>query len=165
MLTLKSCESPTSHTCPSCSRRVPLPIGPRSSLDQAKRTFQVIFLLAREHLLGLFYVNFQFNQCLTFYVNWKDHFEYGQGNFWPKSGFYVFQDQLNQKYGLLRITEKNREQRKLVSCLIFIFPGPWKRETCLKMKYIPIKFPKKVLFIGAIYFIGLLLRFTSHSPA
>ena len=131
-------------------------------------------------------LNFKSNQCLFFFVNWKDHLEYGLGNivkphyfppmlmwiqtvylnsiFWPKSGFYVFQDQLNQKYGLLGITKK-WEQRKLVSCLIFIFPGPWKRETCLKMKYIPIKFPKKVLFIGAIYFIGLLLRFTSHSPA
>ena len=58
-----------------------------------------------------------------------------------------------------------KEQRKLVFCLIFIFPGPLKCEACLEMKYVPIKFPKKVLFIGAIYFIGLLLRFTSHSPA
>ena len=127
---------------------------------------------------------------LSFFVSWKDlHLEYGLGNFvkphyflsmlmwiqtvylnsifWPKSGFYVFQDQLNQKYGLSGITTKMRRTEKIVFfCLIFIFPaGPWKCEACLEMKYVPIKFPKKVLFIGAIYFIGLLLRFTSHSPA
>ena len=34
-----------------------------------------------------------------------------------------------------------------------------------QMKYVPIKFPKKVLFIGSICFIGLLLRFTSHSQS
>ena len=36
---------------------------------------------------------------------------------------------------------------------------------CHQMKYVPIKFPKKVLFIGSICFIGLLLRFTSHSQS
>ena len=46
---------------------------------------------------------------------------------------------------------------------IFLLPAWTLSVSCLKMKYVPIKFPKKVLFIGAIYFIGLLLRFTSHS--
>ena len=48
---------------------------------------------------------------------------------------------------------------------IFLLPAWTLSVSCLKMKYVPIKFPKKVLFIGAIYFIGLLLRFTSHSLA
>lgn len=96
------------------------------------KTFQVLVFLWH---VNCKYVDKLETLSLSIFVNWKDHLEYGLGNFvkphyflsmlmwiqtvylnsifWPKSGFYVFQDQLNQKYGLLGITTKMRRTQKI----------------------------------------------------